>query len=237
MLRHNRAFTLIELLVVISIITLLIAILLPSLGRARQQARSAVCLSNLRSIGVSLYAYANENRDRMPGAGLAHGGSGSNVQGAWFFLLRKLYGDDLAPRCPADECEFWDIGFPPDNVKRRVSYGVNYYTAGRIGKRMPIDKLSNIKTPAATIWLGELAEKGPFAVADHVHPETWFSNPLPLALQELELEQHLKRSNYLLLDGHAQHMDFDDTYSINKPASRFPNIAWIHNKWDPLVAR
>lgn len=236
-MRHRCAFTLIELLVVISIIVLLIAMLLPSLARARHQARSTVCLSNLRSVGVSLYSYANENRDRMPGTGLAHGGSGSNVQGAWFFLMRKLYGDDIAPRCPADESAFWDSGFPPNNVLRRVSYGINYYTAGRIGKRLPIDKLSNIKTPAATIWLGELAEKGPFAVADHVHPETWFSNPKPLASQELQLERHLKRSNYLLLDGHGENMVFEDTYSINKAASRFPNIAWIHNKWDPLVAR
>lgn len=236
-MRRLRAFTLIELLVVISIIALLLAVLLPSLARARHQAKSTVCLSNLRSVGISLYAYANENRERMPGAGLSHGGSGANEQGAWFFILRKFTGDDLAPRCPADESAFWDVGIPPDHAMRRVSYGINYYTAGRIGKRMPIDKLGNFRTPSATVWLGELTEKGPFAVADHVHPETWFSNPRPLAAQELQLDRHQKRSNYLLLDGHGRNMVFEDTYSINKTASRFPSIAWIHNKWDPLVAR
>lgn len=54
------AFSLIELLVVISIIMLLIAILLPSLQRAREQARRAYCLNNLRSIGQAAQQYANE---------------------------------------------------------------------------------------------------------------------------------------------------------------------------------
>lgn len=62
----RRAFTLIELLVVVAIITVLIALLLPSLGRARQQARAAAGLSNLKQIGVALYTYAHENVDTLP---------------------------------------------------------------------------------------------------------------------------------------------------------------------------
>ncbi len=53
-----RGFTLIELLVVVSIIALLIAILLPSLKRAREQAKSAVCLANLKGIGTAGNTYA-----------------------------------------------------------------------------------------------------------------------------------------------------------------------------------
>jgi prepilin-type N-terminal cleavage/methylation domain-containing protein len=69
---RKRAFTLIELLVVVAIIALLIAILLPTLSRAREQARIAVCLANLRSItqaGVS-YCMAKTNpvfTHRKPG--------------------------------------------------------------------------------------------------------------------------------------------------------------------------
>lgn len=62
--RSDRAagFTLIELLVVIAIIALLMSILMPALGQAREQARSVVCLTNLRSIGTAIQGYANDNR-------------------------------------------------------------------------------------------------------------------------------------------------------------------------------
>jgi prepilin-type N-terminal cleavage/methylation domain-containing protein/prepilin-type processing-associated H-X9-DG protein len=64
--RRRRAFTLVELLVVIGIIAVLIGILMPVLGKAREQARRTRCLSNLRSIGQALFTYANENRDKLP---------------------------------------------------------------------------------------------------------------------------------------------------------------------------
>lgn len=54
----TRAFTLVELLVVVAIISLLIAILLPALSGAREGAKRAVCLSNLRDIGQSMFGYA-----------------------------------------------------------------------------------------------------------------------------------------------------------------------------------
>lgn len=63
--RTISAFTLIELLVVISIISLLMAILLPSLGKAREQGRRATCMANLRSIGQGIYLYANDNDGRL----------------------------------------------------------------------------------------------------------------------------------------------------------------------------
>jgi prepilin-type N-terminal cleavage/methylation domain-containing protein len=61
--RPIRAFTLIELLVVVAIIALLIAILLPSLSRAKEQARIAVCLSNQRSICQTAVSYQMDKRD------------------------------------------------------------------------------------------------------------------------------------------------------------------------------
>ena len=60
-----RGFTLVELLVVVSIIALLIAILLPSLKKARQQGKGAVCLSRLRTLGQGMYMYAMEYNDQL----------------------------------------------------------------------------------------------------------------------------------------------------------------------------
>lgn len=234
-----RGFTLIELLVVIAIIALLIAVLLPSLSRARQQAKATVCLSNMRGIILAVYNYANDNRDHLPGVGLAHGGSGADVQGSWFTTLLKNYADQDLARCPADESERWTTPLDPANPEatlRRVGYGSNYYTAAPIGNRKPFNKLSMFARPATTIYLVELVDDGPYSVSDHVHPEQWFSSPRELAGEQAALERHMRSANYAMMDGHAQPYVFENTYSIDLARSEFPNLAWFHNLYDPLIA-
>ena len=64
----RSGFTLIELLVVISIIALLVSILLPALGKARDQAKSVICSTNLRNPLIALRMYADDYNGRLPGA-------------------------------------------------------------------------------------------------------------------------------------------------------------------------
>jgi prepilin-type N-terminal cleavage/methylation domain-containing protein len=63
---RNKGFTLVEVLLVISIISLLAAILFPVFDTARRTSRRAVCLSNLRQIGMGIGMYAHDYDDRYP---------------------------------------------------------------------------------------------------------------------------------------------------------------------------
>ena len=103
----RRAFTLIELLVVISIIALLIALLLPALGSAKEGARHTQCLSTKRQLLLGYSAYSVDNQDKLmigvpsnnPEAFVRPGGSESAItQGALFEYIPVL---DIY-QCPED---------------------------------------------------------------------------------------------------------------------------------------
>ncbi|MGN6370419.1 MAG: prepilin-type N-terminal cleavage/methylation domain-containing protein [Phycisphaerae bacterium] len=69
--RTMSGFTLIELLVVVAIIALLIAILLPSLGKARENARTAVCATHMRQIAIGNLLYIDQNNQTMITVGIS----------------------------------------------------------------------------------------------------------------------------------------------------------------------
>lgn len=99
MKRH--AFTLIELLVVISIIALLIAILLPALGAARESSRNIQCVSNTRQLTTAWLSFAVDNKGKPLATHTTQyyttGGSGDT----WVAFMRENYGEVVEARlCP-----------------------------------------------------------------------------------------------------------------------------------------
>src|SRR5258708_25529209 len=86
-MKRQSGFTLIELLVVVAIIALLIAILLPSLGKARDQAKTVKCAANIRSLYQALRIYQTEwDGFAMPGKiNPTQGGAVSGQKGSYWF--------------------------------------------------------------------------------------------------------------------------------------------------------
>lgn len=92
---RRQGFTLVELLVVIAIIALLIAILLPGLGRARKVAKTARCLANMRAIAQTLNVYMSDRQWLLPYGGL------SGSQDLWWTTVLKEYGNsNKLQACP-----------------------------------------------------------------------------------------------------------------------------------------
>lgn len=101
----RKGFTLIELLVVVAIIALLISILLPSLARARELSKRAVCAANVRGIGQSCKIYANDFSEAWP---IAPALRGDEFLGLGRIGVHRITGDVKTEDASVGQC-FWLI--------------------------------------------------------------------------------------------------------------------------------
>jgi len=154
----KRGFTLIELLVVIAIIAILAAILFPVFAAARENARKASCLSNLKQLALAHRMYSDDNGEYfVPGTTVP---DWSDVKGLWWFkvepYIKQMQGTSLTGIfvCPSS---------PKlkgaDQADRRC-YGYNaYYLGGMIGNAVgpgnPGVKTAKSESPASTVMLME----------------------------------------------------------------------------------
>jgi prepilin-type N-terminal cleavage/methylation domain-containing protein/prepilin-type processing-associated H-X9-DG protein len=146
----RRAFTLVELLVVIGIIALLLSILLPSIASARAQAKSTVCLSNIRQIAMATFMYANDFKTFV-------GYPPDRKEALYPYLKQGQNNQDFDPvqvwNCPANE-----------RIELQASYGFN--------TNLNWVKVVKIKKPCETVALcdGGLLDNGQPSTATHLWP-------------------------------------------------------------------
>ena len=112
-------FTLIELLVVIAIIAILAAILFPVFARARENARRASCMSNMRQIGLGFMQYSQDNDESFPLKGAT--GANGKIPPCWLHSIQPYVKSYQVYKCPSDT----KIEGEPALGVDYTSYGIN----------------------------------------------------------------------------------------------------------------
>ncbi|RMD75170.1 MAG: hypothetical protein D6820_15205 [Lentisphaerae bacterium] len=216
-----RRFSLMELLVVISVIAILVALLLPSLVRAKASAQQVACYNNFRQIGFSFKLYADDYDDVTPESYLGH---------KWCYtLVNHSLNDPRVLLCPADpsasNCsEGYQHNVQPNNSRWVMTF------------RGHQTRLRDCPWPEGTVNFCDAKPRDHILDHDADPPGSevqW--NDITPTTDDLRL-RHLNKMNILFLDGHVQFSrTIEETrgtwYYYEQPGGTAPWSWWGPKRW------
>ncbi len=226
--RQKQAFTLIELLVVIAIIAILAALLLPALSRAREQARAAACISNIKNMGLAWHMYAADWEYVPPSYTV------STSDWGWAYRL-AFYMAGTVPKCQSNPARCsWSMATYWNTPETR-RYWTNYAYNAKLG-------YENLAYNVSAWYKLSQIEKGGRLRANQIAvicDASWGTNNAEYALvggvkysyaviewtyEERNIgKQHNFRPNILFADGHVDSLQWNnrlwDNYFVWKTAN------------------
>lgn len=232
MYKDKRNFTLIELLVVMAILALLASLLMPSLKTAREKAKSAVCLSNQKQIGVGFAHFTTDKSGKMPAWAeanneatfVAYGNPSimwdeniapylsieiQNPERGSAIPKNEITGNLNIFSCPVDEVTRTSDDYHPSSYGYNRS-GLGFFDSLHIGA---------IDSPSKLITTGDIAidtRYFGYATNSEVRPTKQRLTYLGMHL----LNNAKEKYNYLFADGHVQNISLHSTLgqgTINSP--------------------
>lgn len=224
----KKGFTLIELLVVIAIISLLAAILFPVFARARENARRASCLSNVKQIGLGMMQYTQDFDERLPrisicgGATLedgypARGGCGTGTYfHLWQDVIYPYVKSTQVFNCPSAPIRSYYTGYTTyydGHYNQSINYGYNFYLNLDNSGNQTGRNLASIPRAGNTVMVAESSEyrvdPDPKCISGHL-PPSWPDNTWCTTsgsnTGDPPVKRHFDRVNVVFVDGHAKSM-------------------------------
>lgn len=217
---YSKFFTLIELLVVIAIITILAAMLLPALSKARDRGKATACMSNFKQLSLAMHNYLSENQEWFP---LANGGLTYSLHYNWAEAMTTFGNFEIC-----DERKPKVFQCPADNSGNRFTIGENgLYPSYCYNKRIagggtgPITpdssyykprNLKRCKTPSFFIINVDAGVPTPGWASNRIYIVFDWTTSTPNE-QAIQGQRHLGRHNGLFADGHVEGFSYTEKMS------------------------
>ena len=216
---RTRGFTLIELLVVIAIIAVLMAILIPTLHRAREQGQRAVCLNSLKQLTLAWMLYAEDNNYKIVNGSTFFPRSG---EPAWIGAQGQFSGSEREQREHLKDgvlykyCEDVDIFKCPTGIRGEV---VTYAIVDAMNGAQMDDGSPRIPgTEGLTIklltQLPRPGERFVFVDEGKISPDSWTVHYLEESWWDQPTMRHGDGTNFSFADGHSEYWKWKDGRTV-----------------------